>query len=166
MHCVLSHQRAGYNPMSALSPRSPCFQLSQDKNCIPFLCISRRTQEMGCITNCEPQWDAVYVILGMEQILRLEMSSSLRRFYRRSMIMISNIYFVLPLQESCGFRQQQQKTWTRYKKGFPSSSDSKASAYNAGDLGSVPGLRRSSGGGNGNPLQYSCLESSMDRGAW
>ena len=39
-------------------------------------------------------------------------------------------------------------------------------AYNAGDLGSISGLGRSSGGGNGNPLQYSCLENPMDRGAW
>ena len=37
---------------------------------------------------------------------------------------------------------------------------------NAGDLGSIPGLRISSGEGNGNPLQYSCLENSMDGGAW
>ena len=37
---------------------------------------------------------------------------------------------------------------------------------NAGDLGLIPGLGRSPGGGNGNPLQYSCLEKSMDRGAW
>ena len=37
---------------------------------------------------------------------------------------------------------------------------------NAGDMGSIPGLRRSPGEGNGNPLQYSCLESPMDRGAW
>ena len=37
---------------------------------------------------------------------------------------------------------------------------------NAGDAGSIPGLERSSGGGNGNPLQYSFLENSMDRGAW
>ena len=42
----------------------------------------------------------------------------------------------------------------------------KESACNAGDLGSIPGSGRSSGKGNGNPLQYSCLESSMDRGAW
>ena len=42
----------------------------------------------------------------------------------------------------------------------------KASAYNAGDLGLIPGSRRSSGEGNGNPLQYSCLESSRDRGVW
>ena len=39
-------------------------------------------------------------------------------------------------------------------------------AANAGDTGSIPGLRRSPGGGNGNPLQQSCLENSMDRGAW
>ena len=42
----------------------------------------------------------------------------------------------------------------------------KASAYNAGDPGSILGLGRSPGEGNGNPLQYSCLENPMDRGAW
>ena len=42
----------------------------------------------------------------------------------------------------------------------------KKSAYNAGDLGSIPGLGRSPGEGNGNPLQYSCLANPMDRGAW
>ena len=40
------------------------------------------------------------------------------------------------------------------------------SIYNAGDLGSSPGLGRSPGEGNGNPLQYCCLENPMDRGAW
>ena len=43
---------------------------------------------------------------------------------------------------------------------------SKESACNAGDLGSVPGLERSPGEGTGNPLQYSCLENSMERGAY
>ena len=42
----------------------------------------------------------------------------------------------------------------------------KSSAYNVGDLGSIPGLGRSPGEGNGNPLQHSCLENPMDRGAW
>ena len=46
--------------------------------------------------------------------------------------------------------------------GFPGGSDGKASACSAGDLGSIPGLGRSPGEGNGNPLQYSCLENSMD----
>ena len=45
-------------------------------------------------------------------------------------------------------------------------SDGKASACNAGDLGSIPGSGRSPGEGNGNPLQYSCLENPMDGGAW
>ena len=49
---------------------------------------------------------------------------------------------------------------------LPYSSDSKESSCNAGDLGSIPGPGRSPGEGNGNPLQYSCLENSMDRGAW
>ena len=51
-------------------------------------------------------------------------------------------------------------------KGFPGGSEVKASAPNAGDPGSIPGLGRSPGEGNGNPLQYSCLENPMDREAW
>ena len=50
--------------------------------------------------------------------------------------------------------------------GFPSSSDGKASACKAGDPGLIPGSGRSPGEGNGNPLQYPCLENSMVRGAW
>ena len=49
---------------------------------------------------------------------------------------------------------------------FPGGSDGKVSAYNVGDPGSIPGLGRSSGEGNGNPLQYSGLENPMDRRAW
>ena len=49
---------------------------------------------------------------------------------------------------------------------FPGGSDGKASAYNVGDLGSIPGSGKSPGKGNGNPFQYSCLENPMDRGAW
>ena len=53
--------------------------------------------------------------------------------------------------------------------GFPCSASGKESAFNAGDVrdsSSVPGLERSPGGGHGNPLQYSCLESPVDKGAW
>ena len=50
--------------------------------------------------------------------------------------------------------------------GFPGGSDGKDSACSVGDLGSVPGLGRSPGEGNGNPLQYSGLENPRDRGAW
>ena len=50
--------------------------------------------------------------------------------------------------------------------GFPGSSGSKESACDAGDLGLIPRSGRSSGEGNGNPLQYSCLKNSMNGGAW
>ena len=49
---------------------------------------------------------------------------------------------------------------------FPGGSDGKVFAYNAGDLGSIPGSGRSPGEGNGNPLQYSYLENPMDGGTW
>ena len=49
---------------------------------------------------------------------------------------------------------------------FPDGSEGKASAYSLGDLGSIPRSGRSSGEGNGNPLQYSCLENPMDGEAW
>ena len=51
-------------------------------------------------------------------------------------------------------------------RGFPDSSVGKESACNVGDLGLIPGLGRSLGEANGYPLQYSCLENPMDRGAW
>ena len=54
----------------------------------------------------------------------------------------------------------------RWLTGFCSDSDCKESACNAGDLGSIPVLGRSPGGGHDNPLQYSCLRNPMDRGAW
>ena len=50
--------------------------------------------------------------------------------------------------------------------GFPGGSDGQESAYIAGDLGSILGLKRFTGEGNGYPLQYSCLENAMDREAW
>ena len=50
--------------------------------------------------------------------------------------------------------------------GFPGGSDGKESACNVGDQGSMLGSGRYSGEGNSNPLQYSCLENPMDRGAW
>jgi len=54
---------------------------------------------------------------------------------------------------------------TKYKMGFPGGSDGKESACNAGDLGLIPELGWSPGGGHDSPLQYSCLENPMDRGA-
>ena len=53
-----------------------------------------------------------------------------------------------------------------HTEGFPGGSDGKESACNVGDPGSIPRLGRSPGEGNGNPLQYCCLEKPMDGGAW
>ena len=53
-----------------------------------------------------------------------------------------------------------------YLLDFPGGLDGKASGYNAGDLGSIPGLGRSPAEGNGNPLQYSWMKNTMDREAW
>ena len=66
--------------------------------------------------------------------------------------------FVVPLT---GFGSVDHETWV-----FPDGSDSKESTRNARDLGLIPGLGRSLGGGHGNPLQYSHLENPTDRGAW
>ena len=54
----------------------------------------------------------------------------------------------------------------KHNEGFPSGSDGKESACSVGDLGSIPGSGESPGEGNDNPLQYSCLENPMERGAW
>ena len=51
-------------------------------------------------------------------------------------------------------------------RSFPGASGGRESTCNAGDAGSIPGLGKFSGEGNGSPLQYSCLENSTDRGAW
>ena len=60
-------------------------------------------------------------------------------------------------------------TWNKFNTlswGFPGGSVVKIPHVNAGDMDLIPGLGRSTGGGNGNPLQHSCLENPMDRGAW
>jgi len=73
-----------------------------------------------------------------------------------------------------GEREKQRKGWglsainniNTSVWGFPGGSGCKESACNARDPGSISGLGRSPGEGNGNPLQYSCLENPIDRGAW
>ena len=67
---------------------------------------------------------------------------------------------------SCLLTGHPQFTHSSVCLGLPEGSHTKESACNAGDLGSIPGLGRSPGEGNGNPLQFSCLENSMDKEAW
>ena len=76
------------------------------------------------------------------------------------------------LQQSAGSRNNKRLLlikkdgYLKLRTDFPGGSDSQESACNVGDLGLIPGLRRSPGEGNGYPLQYSCLENPMDRGTW
>ena len=63
-------------------------------------------------------------------------------------------------------QRQKYRSIEQNRKPRDGGSDGKACVYNVGDPGSIPGLGRSSGEGNGNPLQYYCLENPMDRGSW
>ena len=69
-----------------------------------------------------------------------------------------------------GFKVNHSKkilhVFIKYYTGFPGGSAGRESTYNSGDPGSIAGSGRSPGEGNGNPLQYSCLENPMDRGDW
>ena len=80
----------------------------------------------------------------------------------------STLAWKIPWMEEPGRLQSMglQRVGHDCYKGFPSGSDGKESAYNVGDPGSIPGLERPPGEGNGNPLQYSCLENPIGRGAW
>ena len=59
-----------------------------------------------------------------------------------------------------------REVWRFLGVRLPGGSDGNVSVYNVGDLGSIPGLGRSLGEGNGSPLQYYCLENPIDGGAW
>ena len=82
------------------------------------------------------------------------------------------VYFAISIQSQglqlgkpyCNYIQEY--LMPLWRSGFPGGSEDKVSACNAGDPGLIPGLGISHGEGNGNPLQYSCLENPMDRGAW
>ena len=73
--------------------------------------------------------------------------------------------FVVMLSKAHLTSHSRKSLWV-YNTGFPHSSVGNESACSTGDPSSIPGLGRSPGEGNGNPLQYSCLENPMDRGAW
>ena len=71
-----------------------------------------------------------------------------------------------PMDQGAWLSKQQQHLNLILCLDFPGGSDGKVSVYSVRDLGSIPGLGRFAGEGNGNPLQYSCLECPMDRGVW
>ena len=78
---------------------------------------------------------------------------------------INDIMYVKLLAECLVCRCSIHVNYPQYRPPSLVAQMVKASVYNAGDLGSIPGLGRSPGEGNGNPLQYSCLENPMDGGA-
>ena len=84
----------------------------------------------------------------------------------KNYIAITNAVDVAVELECCLSVQKEAHVHTYTCAGFPRSSVVKESDCDVGDLGSTPGLGRSPGEGNSNPLQYSCLENPMDRGAW
>ena len=88
---------------------------------------------------------------------------SLSTVLRRQLLLLSRPTSLI----SSSSRKKKVLLWLiRLVQGSPGGSDSKESACNAGDLGLISGLGRSSGGGNSNTLQYSCLGDPIDRGAW
>ena len=95
---------------------------------------------------------------GMQAVTRLPWEAVYSSFPER-LLEKSDLFKVYKLM---GTRELSGSTY----KPFPGGSDGKESACNAGDLGLIPGWGRSPGEGNGYPLQYSCLENPIDRGAW
>ena len=100
--------------------------------------------------------------------------SSVMQYYCKSLVNACVLHLMwapttvaeTALCSSSSSRMKEETPWFQGALGFPGGSEVKVSACNAGDLSSIPGLGRSPGEGNGNPLQYSCLENPMDRGAW
>ena len=91
-------------------------------------------------------------------------STPLRRNFTQGRHLLYTIVFCLALNPVNCFEwdYSRNKIW----KGFSGGSDGRASVCSVGDLGSIPGLGRSPGEGNGSPLHYSCLENPVDGGAW
>ena len=108
-----------------------------------------------------------YVVHYSDVTIRLHFSSAVYFEKFKSLEKLKEQYRMHPLEPPC--RSHSPVIITLYNfysfLGLPGSSNGEESACNAGDLGSIPGSGRSPGEGDGNPLQYSCLENSMDRGA-
>ena len=93
------------------------------------------------------------------KVLTLNSKITFASISEREEIKLTLLYLMLMIKSKLILKKK------NYNEGFPNDSDDKESACNVGDWASIPGLGRSLGEGNGYPLQYSCLENSMDRGA-
>ena len=116
--------------------------------CFPFLCFLLRSL-------FKPRLSPHVVKMTLQNLsFRQSESIPVASFFPASKSVTRRVSFNLIWQRSWGAPL------------FPGGSDGKASVYNGGDLGSIPGSGRFPGEGNGNPLQYPCLENPMDGGAW
>ena len=116
----------------------------------------------GSVFLIMPIWEYRYGMIQVNSQL-IHCLHSLWMFRTKSYlsILLQSYLLLTCLEFSGGFLNL---FWKRLS--FPGGSDGKASVCNVGDLGSFPGLGRSPGEGNGNPLQYPCLENPMDRRTW
>ena len=103
----------------------------------------------------------IYFLQQINGIKKWEWSIKKQRRLKKQSV---DLVQILLQREEKNYKDTVEIKWTI--KGFPDGSDNKESACSAGDPGSISYLGRSLGEGNSNPLQYSCLENSMDRGAW
>ena len=136
-------------------------------------------QLLSCVWLLGTTWTAASLdslsITNSQSLLKLmSLSQWCHSTISSSVISFSHLQY---FPASGSFQMSQFLTWDGQSIGvlalasvlpmnFPGGSDGKASVYNAGDLGSIPGSGRSPREGNGNLLQYSCLENSLDGGTW
>ena len=116
-------------------------------------------------------WEKVFMLSGVKISFAEEATIgfhwlSLRRWTNRSSPGEVRVEGYCWYQRQCIEKTQGHKRAWLGQRGFPGGSVGKESACSAGDSGLIPGLGRSSGERNGNPLQYSCLGNPMDRGSW
>ena len=136
------------HPLSSPSP--PAFNLSQHQALFQGQFFASGCQSIGASASVLPMNIRDWSPLGLNGLISLQ-SKKLSRVFPNTTV------------QKHQFFSAQLSLWSNW---FLCSSDGKESACNAGDSGSIPGSERLSGEGNGNPLQYSCLKNSMDRGAW
>ena len=143
-------------------------KLTIPKSCCSFTILQRKKlgQSLAQSSTAEPKFKAKfclflrartidkYIILPISNCLNKTNVTSMQPAYL-SLKLLSIIYLYIYID-----------IYIWYNRGFPDGSDGKESTCNAGDISLIPASGRSPGKGSGNSLQYSCLENSMDRGAW
>ena len=137
--------------LSDLTDKWKCYQIGRlelYQGPSPSQDLSSQAREVLFLIGLE--WPIIKPALGLEQ----------HKFY--SMVKEPRSRKLVHKSILTQFRQRYQI----YRRGLPRGLSGKESACQAGDVGLIPRLRKSSGEGNGNPLQYSCLGNPMDRGAW